>query len=154
MCNEYYDKIRYSNLLNFIIIEILLFLLKPGEIFKSSFITIIICLYLFITIFMVLSYDAYNHIIIQSAKNQENLYYYFFLKNKNKNISFYLTNKIKEHVSICNSCSLCEQYQTLCDNNNVIELINDNEDNQENELSENVFHILYNGKDKLIILFN
>ena len=152
MSNEFYDKIRYSNLLNLTIIQIFALLMKKEEIFNSSFITIIICLYLFITIFIFISYDPYNFIVIHSAENPNNLYYYFYLKDRNKNISYYLSNKIKEHIAICNCCTLCERYLKLSENkNNVIELVNENE---ENECYDNVFNILYNGKDKLMILFN
>ena len=152
MGNEFYDKIRYSNLLNLTIIQIFALLMKNEEIFNRSFITIIICLYLFITIFIFISYDPYNFIVIHSAENPNNLYYYFYLKDRNKNISYYLSNKIKEHIAICNSCTLCERYLKLSENkNNVIELVNENE---ENECYDNVFNILYNGKDKLMILFN
>ena len=152
MSNEFYDKIRYSNLLNLTIIQIFALLMKNEEIFNSSFITIIICLYLFITIFIFISYDPYNFIVIHSAENPNNLYYYFYLKDRNKNISYYLSNKIKEHIAICNCCTLCERYLKLSENkNNVIELVNENE---ENECYDNVFNILYNGKDKLMILFN
>ena len=152
MSNESYDKIRYSNLLNLTIIQIIALLMKNEEIFNSSFITIIICLYLFITIFIFISYDPYNFIVIHSAENPNNLYYYFYLKDRNKNISYYLSNKIKEHIAICNCCTLCERYLKLSENkNNVIELVNENE---ENECYDNVFNILYNGKDKLMILFD
>ena len=152
MSNEFYDKIRYSNLLNLTIIQIFALLMKNEEIFNRSFITIIICLYLFITIFIFISYDPYNFIVIHSAENPNNLYYYFYLKDRNKNISYYLSNKIKEHIAICNCCTLCERYLKLSENkNNVIELVNENE---ENECYDNVFNILYNGKDKLMILFN
>ena len=152
MSNEFYDKIRYSNLLNLTIIQIFALLMKNEEIFNRSFITIIICLYLFITIFIFISYDPYNFIVIHSAENPNNLYYYFYLKDRNKNISYYLSNKIKEHIAICNCCTLCERYLKLSENkNNAIELVNENE---ENECYDNVFNILYNGKDKLMILFN
>ena len=152
MSNEFYDKIRYSNLLNLTIIQIFALLMKNEEIFNRSFITIIICLYLFITIFIFISYDPYNFIVIHSAENPNNLYYYFYLKDRNKNISYYLSNKIKEHIAICNCCTLCERYLKLSENkNNVIELVNENE---ENECYDNVFNVLYNGKDKLMILFN
>ena len=157
MSNEFYDKIRYSNLLNLIVIQIFSFFMDPEEIFKSSFIAIIICVYLFISLFIFIAYDPYNHITIHPSENPENLYYYFFLLDRNKNISFYLSYKIKEHIAICNCCSLCEKYLKFSDKNNIIELVNenkDNQENQENDWNDNVFNILYNGKDKLLILFD
>ena len=50
MNNELYDKIRYSNLLSIIIIEFFAFFMKHDEIFDISFITVFICLYIFITL--------------------------------------------------------------------------------------------------------
>ena len=156
MNNELYDKIRYSNLLSIIIIEFFAFFMKHDEIFDISFITVFICLYIFITLLFFISYDPYNYIIIHYANNPENLYYYFFLLDRKKNISFYLNDKIKEHINECNCCSLCFKYQKFIENNNQIELTKDNDNNktEENEKNETIFHILYNGKDKSMIFFN
>ena len=154
MNNEFYDKTRYSNLLSLLIIQILVFFMKPEEIFRTSFLTITICVYVFITILICMVYDPYNYIVIDVAENPENLYYYFFLLDRNKNISFYLDDKIKEHVSICNCCSLCHEYQKLSEKNNVIEIVKDNEDDENAKEKDDVFKILYNGKDKSLMLFN
>ena len=158
MNNESYDKIRYSNILCLVIVQILVFFMKPDEIFQTTFITIFICICLFITILVFMSYDPYTHITIDVSENPENLYYYFFLMDRNKNISFYLDDKIKEHISNCNCCSLCLKYQKYYENNNIIEIVNNNEnDNNKNikeEKEENIFNILYNGKDKSMILLN
>ena len=183
MNNEAYDKIRYSNLLCLVIIQILVFFMKPEEIFQTPFITIFICIIIFITILVFMSYDPYSFIIIDVAENPENLYYYFFLLDRNKNISFYLDDKIKQHISVCNCCSLCLKYQKYYENYNVIEIVNDNDNNndknineknnkdknnndknnngnnkdnnkEEEQKKENMFSILYNGKDKSMFLFN
>ena len=162
MNNESYDKIRYSNLICLLIIQILVFFIKPEEIFHTSYITIFICIILFISILVFMSYDPYSHIIIDVADNPENLYYYFFLMDRNKNISFYLDDKIKQHIAICNCCSLCLKYQKYYENNNVIEIVKDNEVNEDNnnekeeekDKDSNPFNILYSGKDKSMILFN
>ena len=160
MNNESYDKIRYTNTLCLVIIQILLFFMKPEEVFQTSFITIFICICLFITILVFMSYDPYNNIIIDTSENPENLYYYFFLLDRNKNISFYLDEKIKEHISKCNCCSLCFKYQKYYDSYNLIEMGKDNVNNNEENKNlldtkdENMFTMLYNGKDKSMLLFN
>ena len=157
MNNELYDKTRYSNVLNIVIIETLVFFMNPEEVYETSFIMILICIYIFITIIMLISYDPYNNIIIDVSQNNENIYYYFFLLDRNKNISFYLVNKIEKHVSECGCCSLCSKYQKLSENNNVIEIVNDkihNNDIQENVKDEDKFNILYSGNDKSLILMN
>ena len=160
MNNESYDIIRYTNTLCLVIIQILLFFVKSEEVFQTSFITIFICICLFITILVFMSYDPYNNIIIDTSENPENLYYYFFLLDRNKNISFYLDEKIKEHISKCNCCSLCFKYQKYYDSYNLIEMGKDNVNNNEENKNlldtkdENMFTMLYNGKDKSMLLFN
>ena len=146
MNNESYDIIRYTNTLCLVIIQILLFFMKPEEVFQTSFITIFICICLFITILVFMSYDPYNNIIIDTSENPENLYYYF--------------EKIKEHISKCNCCSLCFKYQKYYDSYNLIEMGKDNVNNNEENKNlldtkdENMFTMLYNGKDKSMLLFN
>ena len=75
MNNELYDKTRYSNVLNIVIIETLVFFMNPEEVYEASFIMILICIYIFITIIMLISYDPYNNIIIDVSQNNENIYY-------------------------------------------------------------------------------
>ena len=64
MNNELYDKSRYSNILSITIIETLVFFMKPKDVYETSFITIIICIYIFTNILIIISYDPYNNIII------------------------------------------------------------------------------------------
>ena len=160
MNNESYDIISYSNLLCLVIIQILLFFMKSEEIFQTAFITIIICIIIFINILVFISYDPYDHFVIDDADNPENLYYYFFLLDRNKEISFYLDDKIKEHISVCNCCSLCLKYQKYYDSYNIIEIAKDKENNndinnkEEEQKNYNLFNILYNGQDKSMFLFN
>ena len=148
MNNELISKIIYSKLLYISIIQIFIFFMKPEEIFEKIFIIIMICIIIFITLFIFLFYNPYNYIIIDVAENKENLYYYFFIIDRNKNIAFYLENKIKKHFFTCNSCSICLNYQEIINNSNIIEF--ENESNKEKDL----FIILYNGVDKSMILFN
>ena len=147
MNNELISKIIYSNILCISIIQIFMFLMKPEEIFGKLFILIILCIFIFVTLLFFLFYNPYNYIIIDASDNKENLYYYFFLIDRNKNIAFFLEDKIKKHISKCNCCSLCFYYQENI-NNNIIEF--ENEENKDKDL----FYILYSGKDKSMLLFN
>ena len=89
MNNELISKIIYSNLLCMTIIEIFMFFTKPEEIFGKLFILIIISIFIFITLLFFLLYNPYNYIIIDVIENKENLYYYFFLVDRNKNIAYF-----------------------------------------------------------------
>ena len=147
MNNELITKTKYSNLLASFIIQIFMLIMKPEDVFKKSFIIIFVCIIFFLNIFTLLFYNPYNYIIIDIPENRENAFYYFFLIDRNKNVFFFLEEKIKEHIFKCDSCSLCKKYQELL-NNNVIEFEKDKND------EEDLFRILYDGKDKSMILFN
>ena len=148
MNNELISKIIYSNILCMTIIQIFMLFTKTEEIFGKLFILIIISIFIFITLLFFLLYNPYNYIIIDVIENKENLYYYFFLVDRNKNIAFFLENKLKNHISKCNCCSLCYNYQENIVNNNIIEF--ENEESKEKDL----FNIFYDGRDKSMILFN
>ena len=148
MNNEFLARIRYSNLLSLVVIELFMIFTKPEEIFEKYFIIIFICVFIFITIFIFLFYNPYDYIIIDVANNKENIYYYFFLLDRNKNISFFLDEKTKIHILKCNCCSLCHKYQELINDNSIIEF------KDEKETIKDLFNILYDGNDKSMILFN
>ena len=148
MNNEFISKTQYSSLLCITIIQIFMFLMNPEEIFDKSFIIIIIFIVIFVLIFILLFYNPYKYIIIDSPDNRENVFYYFFLIDRNKNVNLFIEKKIKEHLFKCNFCPLCTKFQEFRSLNNVIEY--ENENNKEIDL----FNILYNGSDKAILLYN
>jgi hypothetical protein len=148
MNNEFLAKIRYSNLLSLVILEIAMIFTKRQDVFERTFIIIVIGTICFITLFIFLFYSPYNYIIIDTSNNKENLYYYFFLIDRDKNISFFLEEKIQNHMLKCNCCSLCFKYQELLNDNTIIEF------KDEKEKIKDLFDILYNGNDKSMILFN
>ena len=74
MNNESYNKARYSNLLSSVIIQTLVFLTEPEEIYRTSFILIFIIIYISINILISISYNPYNNIIIDVSENKENIY--------------------------------------------------------------------------------
>ena len=151
MNNELICKTKYSNLLSLFVIQIFMFTMNPEEVFKKYFIVIFVFIIIFTSLFTFLFYNPYNYIIIDIPENRENAFYYFFLVDRSKNVTYFLEEKIKAHINKCNSCSLCTKYQLLI-NNNIIEFENKNkiESFEETDL----FNILYDGKDKSILLFN
>ena len=147
MNNELFSKTRYSNLLTFSLIQILFLFLNKEEIFEKCYIILYICMLIFITILIFLFYNPYNYIIIDTAENRVNLFYYFFLIDREKNPTFYLEKKIKNHIFKCGKCSLCINYQKYILNHDIVD---SNFKNKEKDL----FEILYSGNDKSMILFN
>ena len=150
MNNEMIGKTSYSNLLAMFIIQLFMLILKPEEILKNSFTIFIILILSFTILLLLLFYNPYNYIIIDYPDNRENAFYYLFLVDRNKNATFFLEEKIKEHVNKCGYCKLCNQYHKLIENN-VIELNIEKNDLIDNE---DLFNILYDGKDKSMKLFN
>ena len=150
MNNEFITKTKYSNIIGIVVTQIFMFFMEPEEINKLSFILIIFFIIIFSNLFIFLFYNPYNYIIIDKPDNRENLFYYFFLIDRNKSVTFFLEEKIKEHIYKCDYCPLCDKYKRLMEINKVIEFENDRSENSENDM----FNILYNGKDKSMIISN
>ena len=143
MNNEFISKTKYSHLLSMVGSQILMIFLKPEEVLKIPFLSIIFVIMLMTSIFMFLFYNPYNYIIIDYRENKENAFYYLFLIDRKKNVTFFLEEKIKEHIYKCDYCQLCTNYHELIENN-----IN------EKNIREDLFNIIYDGKDKTMILYN
>ena len=161
MNNEYISKNKYANLLSLVFTQILMLFMGPNEIFQKAFIIILSSIIILCIIFVFLFYNPYNFIRIDNPENKENIYYYFFCLDRNKNIAFFLEEKIKSHIFNCNYCSLCKNYQILMNEDN--EDGNYNEQSKFIELDQNknekkqkkdLFYILYTGKDKSMELYN
>jgi len=165
MNNELISKNKYANLLSLVFVQILMFFMKPDEIFQKTFIIILCCIIIFSIIFVFLFYNPYNYIRIDIPENKENIYYYFFLLDRNKIIAFFLEEKIKKHVFKCNYCALCKSYQALMNEGND-DNSNDNERakitgydkklsiNKLKNKEKDLFYILYSGQDKSMELYN
>ena len=149
MNNELICKTKYSNLFSLFVIQIFMFIMDREEVFKKFFIVIFVFIIIFTSIFTFLFYNPYNYIVIDIPKNRENAFYYLFLVDRNKDVTYFLEEKIKDHINKCNSCSLCSKYQVLI-NNNIIKY----EDKFETYEETDLFQLLYDGKDKSILLYN
>ena len=150
MNNEMIAKTKYSNLLAMFMIQFFMLILKPEEVFTKSFIIFIILILIFIVLLLLLFYNPYNYIIIDYPDNRENAFYYLFLVDRNKNATFFLEEKIKEHIYKCGYCRLCNQCRKLIENNIIEYNIEKNDLNNKKDL----FNILYDGKDKSMKLLN
>ena len=113
MNNILLNKFRYSILLTqFIIIINILFLDKDkicNVYFIICFINVLILCLVFIGIF----YDPYQFIKFDNDENIENVYYYFFVFERDKNKNLIIETKLKEHINKCNKCNLCKKYDEI-----------------------------------------
>ena len=140
MNNVSLNKIRYAILLSNCII-ILLFLINDINQFDNIFYiicygNIIILCFLLIIIF----YDPYQFIKIKTDNNEENIFYYFFILDRDKNKNLILERKIEEHISNCGTCNLCKKYHKI----------------KEHDKYENIdlYNIIYNNKNYALNLMN
>ena len=130
MNNSSLSKIRYSIILSTCIIIIFIQFLGILEIYNfysiiCYFNILILCLF-----FICYFYDPYKFSKLYQDDNIENVYYYFFILNRDKNKNLLLEEKIYEHLSKCNICNLCKKYKNLKIENNEVDL----------------YKIIYNGR--------
>ena len=107
------NKIRYAIILSFCIIVILMLIIGKKDLFNIFY---LICYFnvFDICLFLVLYfYDPYEYAKFDKDDNIENIYYYFFILDRNKNQKLLLEEKIEEHLSKCNKCNLCKKYNNI-----------------------------------------
>ena len=140
MNNISLNKIRYSILLSNCIIILLILIIDFDQFDNVYFIVcygnILILSFLLIYIF----YDPYKFVKFQMDDNEENIFYYFFILDKDNNKNLTLETKIEEHISKCGTCNLCKKYRKA----NVYDKF------------ENIdlYDILYNNKNYALNLMN
>ena len=142
MNNILLNKFRYSILLTQFIIIIIILFLEKDKIWNVYYIicffnVLILCL-LFIGVF----YDPYQFIKFDNDENIENVYYYFFVIERDKNKNLIIETKLKEHINKCNKCILCKKY-------NEIKL-----KNEYNSNGVDLYYIICDGKNILMNLMN
>ena len=140
MNNNILNNARYSTLLSLCISIIISLLIDKHKIVHIYIIIIFCNIVLLCLIFVSFFYDPYKYAKFDKDDNIENIYYYFFMFDKDKNKYFLIEEKIEEHISKCNMCNLCKKY-------NIIK-------NQKDKSQFDLFKIIYNGKDQLFNLMN
>ena len=89
---------------------------------------------------IIIFYDPYKFVKFGKDDNEENVIFYFFVLDKDKNKNLLLETKIAEHVYKCGKCNLCKKYEQI----------------KANEKFENVdlYNIIYNNKNYALNLMN
>ena len=110
--------------------------------------------YFFILIVFIYNiYDPYQYSKFDKDENIENILYYLFILDKERNNYFLIEEKIENHISKCNRCSLCKKYNNYIKGKNELDLysIISNCNNQIfNLLNKIVIGIKKNGKSSII----
>ena len=132
------NKARYSLVLTVGIATTALLIIDKTKIFHIyAFISLFNCLVINLAIVFYF-YDPYKYAKFGRDDNIENIFYYFFMFDRDKNKYFLIDEKIEEHISQCNMCNLCKKYNQIKNENKEIDL----------------YKIIYNGEDIIYNLMN
>ena len=107
MNNIFLNKSRFSLIFSNLIVISIFILAGKKNIKRSSFILYTINVYITFFIIIQIFYNPYNYAYFGTNDNINNLYFYFFIMDHNKNKTFILEEKLEEHYSLCNNCELC-----------------------------------------------
>ena len=143
MNNCHLNKIKFSIILGCCFMTILVITIDKAD-FTNIFYTISYCnIALICILFICYFYDPYQFSKFGRDDCIENVYYYFFILDRDKNNYFLLEEKIGEHISKCNRCNLCKKYNYLKtkSKNGEIDLFN---------IISNNDNIIFNTMNKII----
>ena len=101
MNNVSLNKLRYSTLLSNCIIILFFLIINTNEVSNVFFIICFINIFIFTLILFWIFYDPYQFIKFDKDENEENVFYYFFVLDRDKNENLLLENKINEHIDKC-----------------------------------------------------
>jgi len=152
MNNISLNKSRYSILFSFCILVFFVLIIDKDKLFNIYYnICYVNALFIFI-IFIYNIYDPYQFCKFGKDDNIENILYYLFILDKEKNTYFLIEEKIEKHISKCNRCNLCKKYNNYIKGKNELDLysIISNGSYQEfNLLNKILKGIKKNGKSSL-----
>ena len=140
MNNTNLNNIRFSILLSICISLIVVLLIDKNKLFHVYFVICLVNIILICLILVSYFYDPYKFANFDKDDNIENIYYYFFMLDRDKNKYFLIEEKIEEHISKCNMCNLCKKY-------NIIK-------NNKEKGHIDLYKVIYNGKNRLLNLMN
>ena len=133
------NKIRYAIILCFCIIILFIILIGKKNVFNIYYIICYVNIFDICLLLVLNFYDPYQFCKFGKDDNLENIYYYFFILDRNKNKNFLLEIKIREHMEKCSRCNLCKKY------NNI---------NIKDKGEIDLYYIISNGKIKVYNLLN
>ena len=132
------NKIRFSIVLSISITIIFTLIIDKKDINNIYFLVIYFNIFLS-CLFICSFYDPYKFCKFDKDDNEENIFYYFFILNRDKNNYLLIEEKIQIHLSRCQRCNLCKKY------NNIKA-----EENKETDL----YYVISNGKNRIFNLMN
>ena len=154
MNNITLNKLRYSTILTFFILVFLLLVNDKSSVFNTYIIICYCNIFAIIVAFINYIYDPFQFSKFEKDDNIENILYYFFILDKEKNKNFLIEEKIEEHLSRCNKCNLCNKFNNLSykkdEEIDLYKIIYNNKSNIFNLQNKIVRGIKKNGRNSLL----
>ena len=112
MNNIFLNKSKFSFIFSNLISSFIMIILKKKNLRDFSFVIFVIIIYIMIFIIIQIFYNPYRFVYFNNDDNVENLYFYFFIIDHQKNDTFLLEEKLEQHYSACKNCELCYNLKT------------------------------------------
>ena len=140
MNNNILNNTRFSILLSICISLIIVLFVDKNKLIHAYFIICFVNIIIICLILVSNFYDPYKFAKFDKDDNIENIYYYLFMLDRDKNKYFLIEEKIEEHILKCNMCNLCKKY-------NIIK-------NNKEKGHIDLYKVIYNGKNRFLNLMN
>ena len=105
------NKVRYSFILATCMIIIFLLTAEKNDLNNYYYTINMVIISIVSLLYICFFYDPYQYCKFERDDNIENIYYYFFILDRDKNKYLLIEEKIEEHISNCNKCNLCKKYK-------------------------------------------
>ena len=135
------NKVRYSCILTICLIILFVIIIGKNNIFNYYTFVCYINILLLNSLFICYFYDPYLFLKLGNDDAIENVLYYFFILDRDKNKYLLLEEKIEEHLLKCNRCNLCKKYNQA--------KLNKKEDEE-----IDLYYIIFNHKNFTLNLMN
>ena len=136
------NKLRYSIILSICISILFVLIIDKKDLDNNYYRIIYVNIFLF-CIFICSFYDPYKFCKFDKDDNEENIFYYFFILDRNKNNFLLIEEMIQIHISSCQRCNLCKKYKKKYNNIKT--------DNKE---EIDLYHIISDGQNLMYNLMN
>ena len=155
MKNTFLNKVKLSAVWIETIIMISALIIGQIEIQSVFFVLVVICVFLIVVVYILLLYNPYNFIHIETHTLNENIYFYFYILSNENSLDFLFEAKIRQHLDKCGHCFICKKFVNYLVKNHRL---SDEEEkmylNIESNINEESTETEYYNKSQLNDLFD
>ena len=149
MNNTFLNKSRISLILSSFLMNIFIFLVGKKKVFNYYYVITYVNIVIFSFLAIHYFYDPYSFMQFTPNNPDVNIFYYFFILNKNKNKYFLLEEKIDMHFIKCGRCPICRKYKVIKHN-----MLFEEDTNYDNKNKYDLFPVLYDGNNNIFNIMN